>query len=263
LSFLDQVTVLILTYNEAPNIGRTLAALARFPHVVVLDSGSDDETAAIVRAAPNARLAVRRFDSHAEQWNHGLSLVPPQRPWVLALDADYILTEDLTEEMAGLDPETGTSAFRARVTYCIGGRPLRGSLYPPATILFRRGPGRYLQTGHTQRLEVEGQILRLNAAVLHDDRKPLERWFEAQLRYARLEADHLLANPPTRLRRVDRLRRWGWLTPLLVLPYTLIVKRCLFDGPRGWFYALQRLVAESMISLAILERRLTRTDTTC
>ena len=41
---LDQITPLILTYNEAPNIGRTLAALAWARDIVVVDSFSDDET---------------------------------------------------------------------------------------------------------------------------------------------------------------------------------------------------------------------------
>src|SRR5262249_2168486 len=48
VSFLEQIAVLILTYNEAPNIGRVLAALARFTDVVVLDSGSTDGTAEII-----------------------------------------------------------------------------------------------------------------------------------------------------------------------------------------------------------------------
>ena len=65
MSFLDQTTVLILTLNEAPNIARTLAALTRFPEIVVLDSGSTDATAAIVAQYPNARLVTRTFDQHS------------------------------------------------------------------------------------------------------------------------------------------------------------------------------------------------------
>lgn len=44
--------------------------------------------------------------------------------------------------------------------------------------------------------------------------------------------------------------------PLLALPYVLIVKRCLFDGLEGWFYALQRLCAEVLIALELIDRRL-------
>ena len=255
MSFLDQITVLILTKNEEANISRTLAALSRFPEVVVLDSGSDDATCAIVTATPNARLMSRTFDAHAAQWNHGLSLLPAQRPWVLALDADYLLTEQLVDEIAALSPDADTAGYRASFRYCIEGLPLCGSLYPPVTVLFRLDRGDYEQHGHTQRLKLDGAVEPLSARMDHDDRKPLAHWFASQIRYAALEADHILTTPHKELRRIDRLRKLGWLAPLLVLPHTLLVKRCLLDGWRGWFYALQRLVAETMIGLTILERR--------
>jgi hypothetical protein len=48
----------------------------------------------------------------------------------------------------------------------------------------------------------------------------------------------------------------GWPAPLLVFFYTLLVKRCILDGWAGWVYALQRTVAEALISLEIADRRL-------
>ena len=66
VSFLDQISVLILTYNEEKNIGRTLAALERFTDIVVLDSGSTDATACIVGSFRNTRLVTRPFDEHAQ-----------------------------------------------------------------------------------------------------------------------------------------------------------------------------------------------------
>jgi glycosyltransferase involved in cell wall biosynthesis len=255
MSFLEQVAVLILTRNEQDNIARTLHALSRFPEILVLDSGSDDSTRDIILATPNARLATRSFDAHAAQWNHGLSLLNDKRPWALALDADYVLTDEIVDEIAALSPDVAISGYRASFRYCIDGKPLRASLYPPAIVLFRRTRAVYVQQGHTQRLQLDGAVLPITASLLHDDRKPLSRWLEAQRRYAQLEVDHLLSTPSQDLRRMDRLRLKAWIMPLLVLPYTLLVKRCLFDGWRGRFYGLQRLVAETMICLAILERR--------
>ena len=66
---LAEITPLVLTFNEAANIDRTLAGLAWARRVVVLDSGSDDETADLVRQHANAVLIERRFDSHAAQWS--------------------------------------------------------------------------------------------------------------------------------------------------------------------------------------------------
>jgi hypothetical protein len=56
----------------------------------------------------------------------------------------------------------------------------------------------------------------------HDDRKPLARWLDSQLRYASREAAQLFETPRARLSRVDRLRLMGWLAPLLVFFYVLI-----------------------------------------
>ncbi|MEZ5855412.1 MAG: glycosyltransferase family 2 protein [Hyphomicrobiaceae bacterium] len=256
MTFLDQITVLVLTFNEEDNIQQTLAALTRFSQVVVLDSGSTDSTAAKVEKFPNARLCVRAFDQHARQWNYGLEDCQIETPWVLALDADYQLSEALVDEIANLRPTEEVVGFSASFRYCVFGRPLKGSLYPPVIVLYRKAHARYIQQGHTQRLKIAGPTGTLTAKILHDDRKPLARWLSSQQNYARLEAAHLLSTPRGELRTVDRIRLRAWLAPFVVFFYTLIIKRCIFDGWPGWYYALQRMVAETFIALAILDRRL-------
>ena len=195
MSFLNHIGVLILTFNEAPNIGRTLDALWRFSEVIVLDSASTDGTLDIVARHPNARAVVRAFDSHAAQWTHGLTASGLTRPWVLALDADYVVSAALIDEIAALRPDDDVSGFRVAFRYCIGGRPLSGSLYLPHVALYRRECAAYIQEGHTQRVVVTGLIKELRGWIDHDDRKPLSRWLASQQRYAKLEADHLLATP--------------------------------------------------------------------
>jgi glycosyltransferase involved in cell wall biosynthesis len=258
MSFLDDVDVLILTYDEAPNIGRTLAALSRFPEIVVLDSGSSDGTLAIVEGFANARVASRPFDDHAAQWNHGLSGCGLRRPWLLALDADYVLPPAFVAEIAALQPAASVAGYRSAFRYCVGGRRLSGTLYPPVVVLYRRELARYVQAGHTQRVDVAGAVVDLRERIDHDDRKPLGRWLASQQRYARLEAEHLLRQPPQGLRVTDRVRRTGWAGPLLVFFYALLWKRCVFDGWAGWFYVLQRTLAETIIALEILDRRFGR-----
>jgi hypothetical protein len=60
------------------------------------------------------------------------------------------------------------------------------------------------------------------------------------------------------MRLADRIRLTGWAAPIVVFPYALIWKRCLFDGWSGWFYVLQRTLAETMIALEIVNQRLQR-----
>jgi glycosyltransferase involved in cell wall biosynthesis len=259
MSLLNHVTVLILTYNEQANIARTLSALRRFSKIVVLDSGSDDGTQDIASSFPNVDLAIRPFDSHAAQWNHGLSLC--HSAWVLALDADYVLPAALVDEIASLSPGPPITGYRVAFRYCVFGRPLSSTLYPPVLVLYRRKKARYVQEGHTQRVAVEGEIGCLNGLVDHDDRKPLVRWFTSQQKYMSLEADHLLSVPHLRLSRADRVRLMAWPAPILVFVYTLLIKRCVLDGWPGLLYVLQRTLAETMLALEIVDRRLRRMPT--
>ena len=253
---LDQITPLIITFNEAPNIRRTLDKLAWAKRIVIVDSGSTDETVTIAKSFPQVEVIEHPFSDFASQCNFGLAQVAT--PWALSLDADYELSDTLVQELGSLAPPTDTAGYRARFVYRIHGHPLRGSLYPPRTVLYRKDLAKYHNEGHGHRVTVEGQIADLAGVIFHDDRKPLARWFASQQRYAREEADYLVGAPDGALSRADRLRRRGWPMPLGILFYTLIVKGCLFDGWPGWHYALQRLVAEGLIALELLERRLRR-----
>src|SRR5437867_13174285 len=134
-SMLDEVSVLILTYNEAPNIGRTLDKLRWARRIVMVDGFSTDRTVGIANSFPNVRIVQRRFDSFAQQCNFGLEHI--RSSWVLSLDADYILSEDLISEIANLANSAATQAFSVRFRYCIRGKTLRASLYPPRTVLYR------------------------------------------------------------------------------------------------------------------------------
>lgn len=250
---LNLITPLILTLNEAPNIERTLQRLAWAKDIVVVDSGSTDGTTAILKRYPNVRVFTRAFTTHAEQWNFGLRETGIDTDWVLALDADYVLTPKFADELRGLAPAADVDGFQARFRYCVDGRPLRGGLYPPVTVLFRRSRARFAQDGHTQRIQVPGRVENLIATVLHDDRKPLSRWFSSQIAYMRQEAEHLLRTPGGNLGLADRMRRLVVVAPVLVFFYCLIIKGNLLDGRRGVFYAMQRTVAEVILSVFIVE----------
>jgi len=248
------ITPLVLTFNEAPNLGRTLERLQWATKVVVLDSFSSDETERIARSFSNVTFMQRPFDSFACQCNYGLERISTE--WVLSLDADYVLTDELITEISRLHPDPDIAAYFVRFRYCVLGRSLRGSLYPPRAVLFRRSRGHYVQDGHAHKLEFDGLSLCLNGYIIHDDRKPLGRWLEAERKYARKEVEKLLGNPGRARTLADRLRTWIWPAAPAAFFYTLLVKGCLFDGWPGWFYALQRTYAELQLSLELLDRRL-------
>ena len=250
----DQITPLIITYNEAPNIGRVLDRLHWARRIVVIDSGSTDDTVAMAKAYPQVEVIEHPFVDFASQCNFGLSRVTTA--WVLSLDADYVLSQALIGELDALRPDEGTAGYRARFRYRIHGRRLRGTLYPPRTVLYRKAAARYLQQGHGHRVSIAGAVRELDGRICHDDRKPLSRWIASQRQYAGQEAEYLLGADRRSLNRNDRIRLMGWPAPLGVLLYTLFVKGCVLDGWPGWYYALQRLIAESLLALEIVDRRL-------
>ena len=250
----DSVTPLLITFNEIQNIERTLAKLDWARRIVVVDSGSTDGTLDVL--ARDARIEVihRPFDSFAGQCNFGLSHI--HTDWVLSLDADYELSDPFISELADLQPTAGDAGYKAAFIYRIYGHALRGTLYPPRAVLYRVAGARYENEGHGHRIRLQGRVSNLKGAIYHDDRKPLSRWLGSQLKYAAREAAHLLETPRDRLGRVDRLRLMGWPAPILVLGYGLFAKGAVLDGKAGWFYAFQRLLAEVLLALELLDKRL-------
>lgn len=252
----DQITPLILTYNEEANISRTLAGLSWAQRIVVVDSFSTDATLALLAQYPQVEVVQRVFDTHATQWNAGLDLIP--EGWVLSLDADYVITSALQQEIGeavACSDRRQIDGYRIPFRYCVFGRPLRGTVLPPRLALFRRSCGTYVDDGHTQDLRLSGDCAALSSPILHDDRKPLSRWLWAQNRYLMLEVNKLLNTTPTQLGTADHLRRHTVLAPFAVLLLCLIWHRGLLDGWRGWFYAFQRMYVETLLSLMLWEAR--------
>lgn len=254
---MTDITGLVLTRDEAPNIARTLARLTWLPEIVVVDSQSTDGTQEIAARFPNVRVVERHFTTHAEQWNFGLEETGIKTEWVLALDADFVLTDALIRELQSLEPPPSTAGYWASFKYCIDGQPLRGAAYPPVAVLYRRAGGRYEQDGHTQRIRLTGEVGQLAAPVLHDDRKSLTRWLASQSRYMALEAEKL-SNPAAPIGLVDQMRRWIVVAPPAMFLYCYVLRGGILDGKAGLFYALQRAVAEGMLSLFLVRQMLGR-----
>src|SRR5208282_6416368 len=177
---LEQITPVILTLNEAPNIAHTLSRLTWAKHIVVVDCGSTDDTLAILARWPNVRVFTRPFDSHAGQWRYATTETGIDTSWILRLDADYQLSEDLIEELKQLDPDAAVDGYSIAFDYAIFSHKLRSSLYPANTVLLRRGRFTVTDKGHTESWTVEGPVKKLNARIIHDDWKDTRHFIDAQ-----------------------------------------------------------------------------------
>ena len=151
---------------------------------------------------------------------------------------------------------TQTAAYAAHFKYAIFGKPVRGSLYPPRKVLYAKDRAHYVNDGHGHTVVIEGNIKKLDGFIHHDDRKSFTHWLASQDRYLKQEADKLTQTPFKQLKWVDKLRWFIFPAPFVVAIYCLILRGGILDGKHGWHYAMQRVLAEIILSIRLTEARL-------
>ena len=250
LRAVEHVTPVVLAFNEEANLARTLDSLRWAKRVLVVDSGSTDATLAIASSYPNVYVVTHAFEDHGSQWAHAVDHPAITTPYVLALDADMALGDGLLGELERRVLTPGLAGAVIGFEYRVGGRALLGSLYPPDLRLFDRTRVRVMQVGHTQRFEVSGSVVRLRARLVHDDRKPLERFVASQMGYSAYEHRRISRGEALRFR--DRLRRWGLMSPAVFL---LAYMRAggVFRHRAALRYAHERSLYEVLLALRLME----------
>jgi hypothetical protein len=239
------VTPVILTLNEASNIQLTLASLEWAPRVVVVDSGSTDQTEQIARSFPNVAWFFRDFDNHREQWLYGIHKTCIDSDYVLALDADMRpglgFEDELRMFVEGGHLAGGVIPFDYRTL----GRNLMGSIYPPQLRLFQKGEVHINQPGHTQIFEVGGPVAKFRSHLIHEDLKPISRWLTNQLKYASLEAGRIKCSGSRNLK--DRLRLAGVSPPIWGI-YAYLKAGGPFRSAASRAYAYERVIFEAILA---------------
>ena len=158
-----------------------------------------------------------------------------------------------SRRLKALQPPAGVNGYQASFIYCVHGKPLRGSAYPPVTVLYRREHATYQQDGHTQRVVISGETRQLHSPILHDDRKPLERWVASQLSYSALEAQRIASRDSYRFR--DRLRELG-VMPVIAGALAYIRAGGPFRGAAAVRYAYERAAYESLLAIRLMSLKL-------
>lgn len=247
------VTPVVLTYNEAPNIGRTLETLQWAARVVVVDSGSTDATEQIARHYENVEWRTRSFDRHEAQWRFAIDTAAVDDGYLLALDADHQVPAPFVTELESSFLRGGYSGGIAGFEYRLLGHSIGTSLYPPRVVLFKPSALIVAQPGHTQEFSVTGPTYSFRARLVHDDRKKLERFVESQLRYAELERARLSSGH--KLRWTDRLRRSGAMPAIAGLA-AFFRAGGPFGGAAALRYAYERVTFECLLAIHLLNEKL-------
>jgi len=258
------VTVMVFTLDEELNLPRCLESLRWCDDVIVIDSFSKDRTEQIARAS-GARFYQHVFEGFGSQRNWAVDNTSPKHDWILVLDADERVPDELVEEMrrtlAEAVPNVG--AYRLSRRFYLWGRWLRhSSLYPTWVVrLVHKDRVRYVNRGHAETQEVQGEIGELSCDLIDENAKGIDEWFERQLRYAGKEAElelkeeakapslsSLFSGDP--LERRAALKRVGWRLPVrapLYFVYSYFLRRGYKDGMDGLIFCSMRAMFQQMI----------------
>jgi glycosyltransferase involved in cell wall biosynthesis len=266
------ISVLILTRNEQANIADCLRSLAWCDDVVVLDSESTDDTAAIARTFANVRVVTRAFDTEYRQRNFGLHDMTYRHPWLYICDADERVPADLAAELRSLATSDAPHvAYRLRYRNMFGGRWIRhATSYPVWIIRFVR-PGKvtYEQRQTNVHPIVDGSVGEIAAHFDHFSfNSGIGRWFSKHNYYSTREAAEavrirqggrpkvtsLLRGDPMRRRRAAKnLSFFLPLRGLLRFVWSFVVRGGWLDGTAGLHYCLMIAVYEYWIEVKIRE----------
>lgn len=260
------VSVMIFTLDEEIHLPSCLDALGWCDDVIVIDSYSTDRTEAICRER-GVRFFQNRFEGFGSQRNWALDNSQPRHPWVLILDADERVTPELGEELkriAEADP-AGVGAFRVRRRFHMWGRWLRhSSLYPTWVVRFiRRDRVRYINRGHAETQDVQGEIRDLAHDLIDENLKGIDEWFERQNRYSRKDAEFEIAAERGGLRPGDlltadplvrraALKRLAWRLPargFIYFLYSYVWRRGFLDGRDGFVFCRMRAMYQSKVAI--------------
>lgn len=247
------VTVIIPARDEALHLRECLESVEWAERVVVVDSGSTDETVAIARSFPEVELVQHAYEGPADQKNWALEHLGIATEWVLFLDADERVTPDLASEIRRVTGPNGPLLdgwfVNRRIIW--EGRWMRhGGWFPNWNLrLLRVGRGRYERRRVHEHVLCEGPTGRLRHHLVHEDRRGLSHQIRKHDRYSTDEAREyaallagsgdgyakLFTRDPLARRRWVKTRLWARLPgkPLWYFLWAYFARLGFLDGLAG------------------------------
>lgn len=194
--FVLKTVAVILTFNEERHLERCIASVRdSVSDIVVIDSFSTDRTLEIASTF-GARVLQNAWVNYADQFNWALTQLPSGTEWVLRIDADEVMTQELAEEVITRLPvlSADTDGVFVRRQIVFQGRRVRfGGTGTLKTLrLFRYGRGQCERRWMDEHIKVQGKTMAFRGALIDINLKPLTWWVDKHNGYASREAIDLL-----------------------------------------------------------------------
>lgn len=266
------VSILILTLNEEANLAACLRSVAWSDDIVVLDSGSTDRTQEIALSF-NVKFQHRTFDDYAKHRNYGLNEIAYNHQWLLMVDADEAVSEELAAEIkeAVTNAADEICLYRMRrKDHLLGSWIKHSSGYPTWFGRLMRIGRVSIERAINEEYVTTGKVGFLKHHLLHYPfNKGFHAWFEKHNRYSTMEAEARVmsldahtassylwkdvwknlraADPTIRRRETKRLVYELPGRPVLMFGALYILRGGFIDGYAGLTFCMLRSIYEYMI----------------
>lgn len=238
-----QIAVLILTKNEEQNIVDSISSVSFADEILVIDSGSTDQTQVLARKA-GARVLTHPMDGQGFAGQRNFALAQTKADWVFYLDADERVSDALAAEIRAVIEQDADAAYEIKRVSVVMGQEMHYGVYRPDHIarLFPRNAVTWTGVVH-ERAEVQLPIYRLKAPARHYSDTSWEQYFTKFNQYTTLMADKMQ----------QQGKHTGFLGMQLHALYAFfqmyIIKQGFRDGRQGfllclyhYFYTLTKYV---------------------
>ncbi|NLC35360.1 MAG: glycosyltransferase family 2 protein [Alcaligenaceae bacterium] len=233
------MSVIIITLNETAHIAECLDSVAFADEIIVVDSGSTDDTRDIAQGKGAKVVLTEDWPGFGPQKNRALDLASCE--WVLSIDADERVTPELKAEIeavlrAAADSPAGApaSAYRMPRLSNFGGRWIRHSGWWPDYVLrlFKRGTARFKDVAVHESVVTEHSVATLESHFLHYPYANLEQLI-AKINHYSTEAAKIMH---ARGKRTSALGAWGHACWTFIRIYLL--RKGFLDGREGFILAV-------------------------
>jgi glycosyltransferase involved in cell wall biosynthesis len=227
------LSVIIITKNEAASIRRCIASVQWADEIIVVDSGSTDNTVEICRELGAKVTVTADWPGFGAQKNRALELTT--QAWVLSLDADEWVTPELRDEIRAAIKNPGAiSTYRMpRLSSFCGTYLKHGGWWPDHIIrLFRKEQARFSDDLVHERVVVKGEVATLKNHLLHESFRDLDQVLAKMNAYSTAGARMMYARG-RRASLFTALLRGGW-----AFLRAYILRAGFLDGGAGFIQAV-------------------------